>query len=347
MSLPIRVFPVCVYDDDPAMVVAGWNGDAENAEHPLTIAAEPAACEAYLVIGSSADLADERLTAGYLDGWPDRPVIWLEGGPAFYRTIDDFMHEYSTTLDRMLWQVRGAIPRQSLLDTLQAVAHALDEASKVVDAGIDTYPHERERLRSLIERLEQGAFIVEDEESNRTETTVCTWCGEAVEVDQVAITPCGEAVHSRCRNNHLQNCASSKCERERERTCFICGRTFKYANTFSRDLGPDEVDLCSNACASKYWERRGDDEDDTNHVKHNGTIHCPKCGSEDIFVVQVSCMQHAKPHTGRWSLTSEGFVWDESGSHHDGSTEDEIAECGDCGYCCPAGALHEFGFGKQ
>ena len=76
-------------------------------------------------------------------------------------------------------------------------------------------------------------------------------------------------------------------------------------------------------------------------------IHCPKCGSEDIFVVQVSCVQHARPHTGRWPLTMDGFAWDESGSHRDGSTEDEIAECSDCGHCCPAGALHEFGFGEQ
>ncbi len=76
-------------------------------------------------------------------------------------------------------------------------------------------------------------------------------------------------------------------------------------------------------------------------------IRCPKCGSEAIFVVQVSCMQHTKPHTGRWPLAVDGFVWDESGSHRDGSTEDEIAECGDCRYCCSAGALHEFGFGEQ
>ena len=77
------------------------------------------------------------------------------------------------------------------------------------------------------------------------------------------------------------------------------------------------------------------------------SIHCPKCGSEAIFVVQVSCMEHTKPHVGRWPLTADGFVWDESGSHRDGSTEDEIAECDDCRYCCPAGALHEFGFGEQ
>ncbi len=75
-------------------------------------------------------------------------------------------------------------------------------------------------------------------------------------------------------------------------------------------------------------------------------IRCPTCGSETIFVVQVSCLHHTKPHTGRWPLTVDGFAWDELGSHRDGSTEDEIAECDDCGYCCPAGALHEFGFGS-
>lgn len=73
---------------------------------------------------------------------------------------------------------------------------------------------------------------------------------------------------------------------------------------------------------------------------------CPKCGGKDIFVVRVSCMEHTRPHTGRWPLAVDGFVWDEAGSHLDGSTEDEIAECNDCGYFCPPGALHEFGFGR-
>jgi hypothetical protein len=76
-------------------------------------------------------------------------------------------------------------------------------------------------------------------------------------------------------------------------------------------------------------------------------IRCPKCGSESISVVQVSCTQHTKPHTGHWPLTLAGFAWDDLIAHRDGSTEDEIAECDDCRYCCPAGALHEFGFGAQ
>jgi hypothetical protein len=87
--------------------------------------------------------------------------------------------------------------------------------------------------------------------------------------------------------------------------------------------------------------------DDVVKDEPKSSIRCPKCGSEAIFVVQVSCMQHTKPHTGRWPLAIDGFAWDESGSHRDGSTEDEIAECDDCRYCCPAGALHEFGFGEH
>lgn len=76
-------------------------------------------------------------------------------------------------------------------------------------------------------------------------------------------------------------------------------------------------------------------------------IRCPKCDGESIVVVQVACLQHTRPHIGRWLLTLDGFVWDESGSHTDGSTTDEVAECVDCGYRCPAGELHEFGFGAQ
>jgi hypothetical protein len=99
--------------------------------------------------------------------------------------------------------------------------------------------------------------------------------------------------------------------------------------------------------------------DDVVKDEPKSSIRCPKCGSEAIFVVQVSCMQHTKPHTGRWPLAIDGFAWDESGSHRDGSTEDEtpalhqaqrgasVAECDDCRYCCPAGALHEFGFGEH
>jgi DNA-directed RNA polymerase subunit RPC12/RpoP len=119
----------------------------------------------------------------------------------------------------------------------------------------------------------------------------------------------------------------------------MCGHPFKYAESHSRDLGPEGVDLCSQTCAAKYWER-SDDENDS-------AIRCPKCGGETIFVVQVACMEHAQYHTGHWPLNTDGFAWDESGTHRDGSTENEIAECGDCGYCCPAGALHEFGFGQQ
>lgn len=239
----------------------------------------------------------------------------MDGGPVFYRNVDDFMRESSIPLDEMLRQIYGAISRQALIETLHEVERALDDASTVVDAGEDeeyAYQHELERLRKLIERLEQGAFIAEH---------------GTVEMARALVS-----------GDDRENC-----ECERERTCCICGSTFKYADTHSRDLGPDGVDLCSNACAMKYWERHSDDEDDADEDEDNGAIHCPTCGSENIFVVQVSCMQHAKPHIGRWPLTLDGFAWDESGSHRDGSTTDEFAECDHCG---ERGSLDHFGFGE-
>jgi hypothetical protein len=77
-------------------------------------------------------------------------------------------------------------------------------------------------------------------------------------------------------------------------------------------------------------------------------IHCPSCGSENIYVIQVECMEHKKPHRfgeNEIRLTDTGFEWDVPWIHNDGSTENEIARCDDCEFTCEPGGLDKFGFG--
>lgn len=71
-------------------------------------------------------------------------------------------------------------------------------------------------------------------------------------------------------------------------------------------------------------------------------VHCPQCQSHHVLVVQVSCMEHQRPHTGRWPLDNTGFDWSEGvRPHRDRSTTDEVAECDDCG---ERGDLKQFNF---
>jgi len=231
--------------------------------------------------------------------WPSKPVIWIDAGGSL--SLYRCAKDFGEVRTATFEEVFPAaqIARADLLNTLIAVQRALDDASSVVDPG--------------------------EEEERAYESELHGLRSLIAQLEHGAVM--------------IESPASGRASLNCERTCGICGHSFKYAESHSRDLGPEGVDLCSQACAAKYWER-SDDEND-------GAIRCPKCGGETIFVVQVACMEHAQYHTGHWPLNTDGFAWDESGTHRDGSTEDEIAECGDCGYCCPAGALHEFGFGEQ
>ena len=95
------------------------------------------------------------------------------------------------------------------------------------------------------------------------------------------------------------------------------------------------TDLEDGKCSECGWS----DEDDS-LVEDEG-IACCVCGCQDVDVILVHCMKHEKPHKGRWPLTVDGFAWDEKGTHKDGSTEDEIAECSRCHH---KGPLSDFNF---
>jgi hypothetical protein len=79
-------------------------------------------------------------------------------------------------------------------------------------------------------------------------------------------------------------------------------------------------------------------------------IKCPKCGHEQIFVVEFTAGNDKKFKDGvnlprPIELEETGFEWwDIAPNMRDYSTEDEIAQCGLCG---KKGDLHVFGFGEE
>ncbi len=81
--------------------------------------------------------------------------------------------------------------------------------------------------------------------------------------------------------------------------------------------------------------------DDAGHVIES-EVHCPKCQSHGVSVVQVSCLEHRRHHTGRWPLDKDGFDWGPGQRPHwDRSTDDEVVECDECG---ERGDLKHFNF---
>lgn len=76
--------------------------------------------------------------------------------------------------------------------------------------------------------------------------------------------------------------------------------------------------------------------------KSKDGITCPRCAGDKIVVVSVFCaVRTHKHHVGVWPLTADGFAWDKDGTHKDGSTENEVAQCSKCGYIGP---LSDFGW---
>ena len=120
MKRALVFYPVNVVADQPdealAEFIHAWG--QLHPEHPLIIAAQPHSAQVYLVVGSSADLADEVFADGRVSAkpWPDLPVMWAEGGPAFYGSISGFMSQISLTLEDLLRGVYGTLSRQTLVD---------------------------------------------------------------------------------------------------------------------------------------------------------------------------------------------------------------------------------------
>ena len=170
MKRALVFYPVNVAADQPdealAEFIHAWG--QLHPEHPLIIAAKPHGAQVYLVVGSSADLADEVFADGRVSAkpWPDLPVMWAEGGPAFYGSISGFMSQTSLTLEDLLRGVYGTLSRQTLVDQLENVRRALDDASSVVDAGEGeayAYQSELQDLRALLEKLQSGAYLIEEQ----------------------------------------------------------------------------------------------------------------------------------------------------------------------------------------
>ena len=109
--------------------------------------------------------------------------------------------------------------------------------------------------------------------------------------------------------------------------CPQCGEFDRGDADFIKDHG-----RCRD-CHAKW--QAGESGDDDMQVL------CPRCKSTDVYVIAVSCMSHRRPHTGRWPLNNDGFEWDLAGKHRDGSTTDEVVECGVCGH---RGDLDAFNF---
>jgi hypothetical protein len=169
MKRALVFYPVNVEADQPDETLAEFvhaRGQL-HPEHPLIIAAKPHGAQVYLVVGASADLADEVFVdrrAG-AKPWPDLPVIWADGGPEVYGSIGGFMSQTSITLEDLLRVVYGTLSRQALVEKLTGVLSALDDASSVVDAGEGeayAYQSELHDLRVLLDRLQRGAYLVEE-----------------------------------------------------------------------------------------------------------------------------------------------------------------------------------------
>ena len=353
----LSVFPAYLGGYDPAQVIADWN----EAQSPtLVITQDLDASAAYLVVGGEPEAADEVFEQH--SAWPSKPVIWIDAGGSLslYRCAKDFGEVRTATFEEVF--PAAQIAREDLLNTLVAVERALDDASSVVDPGEEkerAHESELHGLRSLIEQLGHGAVIPASGSASLAGITFGPMpegkptggfleIGECAEGEdtypweaQVEFllgsngVVYAEVEQSAARLPTLDDEGHAVSEEPAfDDRCPRCEIVDRGEADFIKNHG-----MCS-ACHAKW--QNGNLLDQVVSV-----VRCPKCGGETIFVVQVACMEHAQYHTGHWPLNTDGFAWDESGTHRDGSTEDEIAECGDCGYCCPAGALHEFGFGEQ
>jgi hypothetical protein len=65
-----------------------------------------------------------------------------------------------------------------------------------------------------------------------------------------------------------------------------------------------EVERSVNALPTLDAEGRAvsDDEEPASDDHLESVVHCPKCQGRNVSVIQVSCMEHKRSHTGRWPL---------------------------------------------
>lgn len=68
---------------------------------------------------------------------------------------------------------------------------------------------------------------------------------------------------------------------------------------------------------------------------------CPCCGSTNIYVVEVTLQMNGKRRKMHSLLTDDGFTVDVRDKIDDYSTDNEVAQCDDCG---TRGSLEDFGF---
>jgi len=230
MKRPLNVFPIG--GEEPTDWVAGWNDT--HPDTPLQIVDAPEQCQAYLACDLAADVIDAELQDKHL---PDRPVIWP---PYVYNSCGDFMQENSTCYDQLLRTIYGVVTRDSLLATLREAKTVLDDASSVVDAGEGeeyAYEHDLRHLEKLIERLEGGVFIVE-EEVNHLEIELAESDDEAADDEEAGDDLC-------------DNCFAAG---------VACDQTCACGKTLCADCAAENDGRCGG-CAAKADEEESDDDD--------------------------------------------------------------------------------------